>query len=552
MEHQCEDCKFNVECSRAKIHGPPDVLYQHYLRNNGYPPPDQADSLVAGLDIAKAQSRLIRDTIARLQTAIASLEGEDSRIRDIIARYRTVIRPVYKLPPELLAKIFLSSLEPPAVLQDAVARTYPPHSFDTSKIPWVLGQVCTLWRRVVLQTPGIWASVYFSFRGGDATTAASQIHAHRLRLQLQRSANHPLTVVTFTPLNLTLSVSDPMVVLLASHTHHIRHLRIDLNRNNIPITHLSQGLFQALETLDIRILIRRSSSRTWTSPTNLDVFKFASRLNTLILSGDLSCLELKFPFLQITRFYWCDAENPDNSSLSYLRSFLAILYGLQKCRLSFHPQTIASYGPAVGGSAFNTISKLSFSCLQELELTCSTSERPVPNRGILTWITSSNLTSLTLFASGKDPATFSTLFPNPQRIVYLVIHQVEMPATEFADVLAKLTSLQTLGFGVGNGITDEYISPLQLTLHESETFWVAPKLRWLSLLATPELMSSYTNEKIVGVLETRRREVSAASGNAQLISVVLDRNVTDRSAGERLNSLISNGLRVQVTEGTRK
>ncbi|KAL0062135.1 hypothetical protein AAF712_010977 [Marasmius tenuissimus] len=345
-----------------------------------------------------------------------------------------------------------------------------------------------------------------------------------------------------------------MVVLLTSHTNHIKHLRIDLDGNNIPITHLSQGLFQALETLDIRIIVRRPSSTLGTNSATLDFAEFASRLNTLILSGDLSYLKLKFPILQITRFHWCDDESPTKSSLSHLRSFLSSLYNLQNCRLSFHPQTIASYRatPVVPAFVFNTISKLTFPRLQELELTCSTSEKPGPNRGILTWITSSNLTSMTLFASGQDPAIFSTLFPDPQRIVYLVIHQVEMSASKFTDVVSKLTSLQTLGFGVGNGITDEYISPLQLTLHESETFWVVPKLRRLSLLATPDLMSLYSNEKIVGVLETRRREVSASSGNAQLVSVVLDRNVTDWSAEERLNRLISNGLRVQVTEGTRK
>ena len=540
VDRQCNDCNFDIKGSRTKIHGPPDVLYQHYLRNNGYPEANNVDSLVAGMEAAKLQSGLIRISIRRLKAALASLEGEDSRITEVIAKYRIVLRPVHKLPSEILAKIFLFTLNPPVALDRAVARTYPPHSLNTSKPPWTLGQVCREWREVALGTPGLWSSVYFHFRAHDDVSQTSEFHAHRLRLQLQRSANHPLIVITTTPPKTTVSATEPLAVILSSHTDHIRHLRFDMNANKIPFTSLSSGLFRQLETLDIRILAPQPQSSFGATAVHSapDPFEYASRLNRLVLSGDLNRFNLKLPYLQITSFCWCDSDDPAVSSLQSLYAVLSRLQNLQICRISIHPRTISSY-------PFSGILKPFLLYMHELELTCMTQDRPNANNGILTWLqTTSRLTHLTVFSSGSNSAALSALFPQPRRMVFLVIQQVETNLSEFESALSKLTSLQTLKFGVSGGITDDFISSFQLTLPQSETFYVAPKLRHLALLATPGSESSYSDDRVVEMLETRRREASDASGNSRLTSFVHDRNVSDLPARERLDVLISNGLEV--------
>ncbi|KAL0062407.1 hypothetical protein AAF712_010753 [Marasmius tenuissimus] len=285
----CRDCNFDIESSCKTIRGPPDFLYQHYLRHNSYPPLDQVEPLAAGMREAQAQASLLDDTIARMKATIAALKAEQARVVEVVARYRMILRPIHTLPPELLVRTFLLSIDPSMVLDSAIARVYPPHSLDTSKTPWTLGQVCRLWRQLAHQTPGLWASVSFSFRNGDGNALTSQSYIHRLGLQLQHSASHPLTVITSTSTNAALSVADSLVVLLSLNTDHVRHLRIDWKGHNGPVTSFSRGRFQLLETLDIRVLARPNAGER----VILDYFELASRLNKLILSGDLTGLSLK-------------------------------------------------------------------------------------------------------------------------------------------------------------------------------------------------------------------------------------------------------------------
>ncbi|KAJ8090599.1 hypothetical protein PM082_018156 [Marasmius tenuissimus] len=139
---RCSDCNFDIESSRTAIQGPPDSLYQHYLHHNGYPPLDQVDLLAAGMREAQAQASPLADMIARMQATIAALEAEQARVVEIVAKYRIILPPIHTLPPELLVRIFLLFLDSPMVLDSAVTCEYPPHSSDTSKTPWTLGQVC--------------------------------------------------------------------------------------------------------------------------------------------------------------------------------------------------------------------------------------------------------------------------------------------------------------------------------------------------------------------------------------------------------------------------
>ncbi|KAK1214990.1 hypothetical protein PQX77_022415 [Marasmius sp. AFHP31] len=544
---RCSDCNFDIESSRATIQKPPDSLYQHYLSHNGYPPLDQVDLLAPAMNEAKAQVSLLDNTIARMKATIAALEAEQARVVEVVARYQTILRPVHRLPPELLTRIFLVSLDPLIVPENAIARTYPPHSLDSSKVPWTLGQVCRTWRQLALQTPGLWSFISFSLRG-DSHTPASQLHAHRLGLQLQRSAAHSLTIITSTPRTLILSAANPTVVLLSHHTDHVKHLRIDLNGQNGPITSLSRGRFQMLETLDIRLLTHVQPLALG-AVTTLDGFEFASKLNTLILSGDITGLNLIIPSLQITTFHWCDDDNPTTSSFSSIHNSLASFHNLRSCRLSLHPQTLSSYPSKTltGWFAFLVGNyKLTLTCLKQLEIACTTQTRPVSNKGILSWIEAPGLTHLNLFSSGHDTETLSRLFPHPEKIVSLFIGHVEMPPKDFFDAIAQLTSLQTLGFGAVDGINNEYLSFLHLTAAESESFSIAPKLRRLVLLAVADCKSEYSDEMIVSVLEARRRGALGAPQKPHLTSVVLDRKISEPLARTRLDRLISSGL--DVTE----
>ncbi|KAF9257727.1 hypothetical protein L218DRAFT_878695, partial [Marasmius fiardii PR-910] len=104
------------------------------------------------MEQGKRQESLLSETIAGLQSVIASLTEERSRIQGEIGRYRWILRPIQRVPPELLGKIFSFTVD--STIHEDPFQT--PSSLHPSAMPWVLSQVCQSWRKISLATTNFW------------------------------------------------------------------------------------------------------------------------------------------------------------------------------------------------------------------------------------------------------------------------------------------------------------------------------------------------------------------------------------------------------------
>ena len=103
---------------------------------------------------------IVRGIISESEQRIADLKEINSRILDtqkkvlqrleeydsFVLYQKSLIAPIRRIPPEVLSTIFVA----------CVAGPDPEQPSDASELPWVLGKICHLWRRIVLSSPHLW------------------------------------------------------------------------------------------------------------------------------------------------------------------------------------------------------------------------------------------------------------------------------------------------------------------------------------------------------------------------------------------------------------
>ncbi|KAF9257748.1 hypothetical protein L218DRAFT_878713, partial [Marasmius fiardii PR-910] len=104
------------------------------------------------MEQTKRQEIRLSETIAGLQSVVVALKEERSRIQGDIGRFRLILRPIHKMPPELLGKIFSFAAD----LSAAEDPFQTPSSLHPTGMPWVLAQVCQPWRKLALGIPSLW------------------------------------------------------------------------------------------------------------------------------------------------------------------------------------------------------------------------------------------------------------------------------------------------------------------------------------------------------------------------------------------------------------
>ncbi|KAF9257758.1 hypothetical protein L218DRAFT_935524 [Marasmius fiardii PR-910] len=544
---QCH-CRFDVEESRTRFPGPSNLLVEEYRTRNGYPLPDEAASIESAMEQAKKQESLLSETIADLQSIIVTLIEEKSRIQGEIARFKLILRPVHKIPSELLGKIFsftadLSTTEDPF---------QTPSSLHPTSTPWVLSQVCQPWRKLVLGDPRLWSRLSLALPH-RASPPFLQREVYRLNLQLHRSADLSLDVIAMT--QNSKEDMNPLLLLLCSQSQRWKTLHIELDDKDAPTLSLIRNHLPLLEFLHVRCARRPLQE--------FDCFEVAPRLRTLAVSGEIiqpngTNLPLKLPNSQITHLRYTQPTSSVAVTLCYKllkRSMLG--YSLQTCRLSFHSESISRW-LVLQNRARNVNRSLPLPFLTELEL--NHTEKKSGIEVTLSPIKARCLRIFTIFSTGSTrtplvdfftkPSLSPPFTPSPTSLKSLTIHRVEMPADEFSAVLDLLTGLEILKFGVQEGITNDYLELIH-DITSTASFSIVPNLQTLALLPTEGVESQYDDEVLANLLELRWRRLSEPGSpqpDNRLLFVEVDRRILDETVRGRLDQLRGEGMRIEEME----
>jgi hypothetical protein len=153
-------------------------------------------------ELQRAISALEAERDALLRTAEAKACDIDARIRKI----KWITAPVRRIPVEILQQIFFAFCEDPLAVGDNHTDT-----IATSEL--LLSMVCSHWRCVALDTPGLWSTIKSRWDKRPSTTDPKIC-----RLYLERSHPHPLTVFIKEDEIRYTSQVDTILRLLSEHS----------------------------------------------------------------------------------------------------------------------------------------------------------------------------------------------------------------------------------------------------------------------------------------------------------------------------------------------
>ncbi|KAK1225810.1 hypothetical protein PQX77_011221 [Marasmius sp. AFHP31] len=252
--------------------------------------------------------------IQELSASLTSLKKERAREAERKWLYVSILHPIRRLPPELLAEIFRIRIHNDVDLQ---WRGKFPGSLNTRKVPWVLGQVCRTWRLVVLSTPDLWAKVDVSWAGTVSSECAASLE-WLMSLHVERARGQPLDI-SFYSGSLSSDSShgrlqDKFLSLLCSRASQSRSARLEGDVNGLVHLRRFGGTFHSLKSLEIHF-----SDDDWTMDliSPFRIFEDCPSLTQFALRGDPAVLlqeENQIPWGQITRYEARETQDwiPDN------------------------------------------------------------------------------------------------------------------------------------------------------------------------------------------------------------------------------------------------
>ncbi|KAJ7750823.1 hypothetical protein B0H16DRAFT_1842025 [Mycena metata] len=204
----------------------------------------QNPPLASEVAMARAIAAKAQDDLKNVKARIAELRVQERRLQHHFDDHQRIVFSINRLPIELLSLIFRFAL--PSVRQLLKDKLYYPTTRPAApaiaQSPWLVSQVCKLWREIALTSHSLWAfPIVF-----PPTQSPSQ-----LKLHLERAGNaglHPLlsgspdvryfprllaSVVEYSPRWVTLWMSfnwtpfQDELVALKGHVGQLEELRID-------------------------------------------------------------------------------------------------------------------------------------------------------------------------------------------------------------------------------------------------------------------------------------------------------------------------------------
>ncbi|KAG7087225.1 hypothetical protein E1B28_013207 [Marasmius oreades] len=145
----------------------------------------ESETIIHGLANAENDLKAYNLEINRLKANIMVLESRRDGLTKSVAKYRSLLSPIHRVPEEILAHIFSFCCDE--------------NILDSGCPPFVLtaSTVCGRWRDVVLETPSLWSSISirlesFMSREEEGYTWNSHQFTRLVKIFMERSKTAPL------------------------------------------------------------------------------------------------------------------------------------------------------------------------------------------------------------------------------------------------------------------------------------------------------------------------------------------------------------------------
>ncbi|KAK7049396.1 hypothetical protein VNI00_005997 [Paramarasmius palmivorus] len=189
---------------------------------------------------AETEMRHYQNEIDNFKSKIVLRENKRSHLSKKMAKYRSLLSPVHKMPPEVLGNVFAFACEEQTV------------SFRPDHIPQplLLSAVCGRWREVAVATPFLWTSININFAAWEKVEHYRHL-LQQTQLFLERSKISPLHI--YLNFNYKLPRDDAVSTLTVLVSHSNRWQRLILA--GVTQDCLRQAVFSPLEQYGLPMLV---------------------------------------------------------------------------------------------------------------------------------------------------------------------------------------------------------------------------------------------------------------------------------------------------------
>ncbi|KAK0440677.1 uncharacterized protein EV420DRAFT_1650426 [Desarmillaria tabescens] len=295
-------------------------------------------SLDVGFDvharIRELQSRIRsrKNQMNHLRSILDVLSADEDLAQDEVKKYRSLLSPIRRLPEEILLRIF-----------QFLPRGKNPR--DTSRSPWILGQICSYWRFISVNCPLLWTVL-----------KADERHVEHFSFQpavemfLKRSAALPLHIVVKANGIRNRTNSDRYAVFLQELCRHSHRWRTIILPIPTPVLfeqlRIVQGRLPILHHLALNIVALHDPPRRTSFST--DAFIHAPQLERVRLDMDVPG-NISLPMSQLTVFDICQVSWKD------LHGMLTRGSNLTTLRVVCYPPRTTPTLPIISHSRLQTL-----------------------------------------------------------------------------------------------------------------------------------------------------------------------------------------------------
>ncbi len=388
----CPQCGYNSQWHPIKLH-PIELAWSRMsqLLESNNPPLHTERLLLEGfIDENLEFVASLQERVSKARAILNELLKEQRGVKDMIESCKTIIRPIRKVPEDIVREIFLTLWDTEKEGKDSLNKRFT---------PLVVSQVCRDWRNIALSMSQLWSTITLDF----------DQHLNELRCQyllqtyLVRSANHDIILSLRSTRDISKSSIIPALLLSAPQWTNISMIIPSKSRHAFSA---ARGCLHRLNRLSVELT--NEDYHVESTEPSFDAFQYAPLLRSLSLKGIRRSIgRMSLPWSQLTEYtgdntttryigILARASDMERASLQCFEDGTHQTSSHQRLRI-LHVQEVrqSPYGTNSEGGILQFLSCVEFPILESLRMTYPHTHNVLVPKSLL-GSTARSLTSLSI------------------------------------------------------------------------------------------------------------------------------------------------------------
>ncbi|PBK65303.1 hypothetical protein ARMSODRAFT_441090 [Armillaria solidipes] len=208
------------------------------LKSNTSPLPAERVQLESAIGKGHGFLAGLQERIVQARASLEELLNEERRVERTIECYKIIVRPICRIPEDVVREIFLTCLDTEEEEVDTLSGKFA---------PLFLSQVCRGWRSIALSTSRLWSSIRLDFDLYRDELACQYL----LQTYILRSATHDITLSIHSTRDISKSHLMPVLFLSAPRW---TNLSTSIPYNSLFAFSAARGSLHRLNRLSIQFI----------------------------------------------------------------------------------------------------------------------------------------------------------------------------------------------------------------------------------------------------------------------------------------------------------